>query len=246
MITYRLAWIFIATDGFVLISILMAWASIERHILIFYPNLVATKAKRFFFHYLPLAIGILWPTIFYCVTFLILPCDIPFSYHGKTCRHYVCILIISQLSLFDSVAHYILPAFITVSFSVALLACVLYHRYRIRGRIDWRNYKKMVIQLLPVSVLYISLQLPPMILCAGYSGGLVYTVGNNYYGDALFFNYWVILFTPFASVMSLPELRTKCRNVILFWRRRRVVAPETLMVARSRAGQTPAAVITIR
>jgi hypothetical protein len=104
----------------------------------------------------------------------------------------------------------------------------------------------MAIQLLPVSALYISLQLPPMILYAGYAGGLAYTVGGNYYGDALFFNYWVILFTPFASVMSLPELRTKCRNVILFWRRRRVVAPETLMVARSRAGQTPAAVITIR
>jgi hypothetical protein len=127
MITYRLAWIFIATDGFVLISILMAWASMERHILIFYPNLVATKAKRFFFHYLPLAIGILWPTIFYVVMFFIVPCHVPFSYHGKTCSHYVCILMISRVSLFDSVAHYILPAFITGSFSVALLVRVLYH-----------------------------------------------------------------------------------------------------------------------
>jgi hypothetical protein len=36
-------------------------SSMERHILVFYPNWFATKSKRFLFHYLPLAICILWP-----------------------------------------------------------------------------------------------------------------------------------------------------------------------------------------
>ena len=46
--------------------------------------------------------------------------------------------------------------------------------------------------------------------------------------------------------MSLPDLRTKCRNVVIFWRRRRVVGPTILMRARSGVGQTGAVVPNIR
>jgi hypothetical protein len=101
------------------------YASIERHILIFYPKWFGSGKKNvFFFHYLPLVICILWLTI------------------------------------------------ITVIFSVSLFVRVLYSRYRIQRRIDWRNYKKLTLQLLLISVLCIALQLPPMILYAAYSAGL--------------------------------------------------------------------------
>ena len=47
-------------------TFLMMWASFERHILIFYDRQVLnTKFKRFFFHYLPLIILILYSFIFY-------------------------------------------------------------------------------------------------------------------------------------------------------------------------------------
>jgi hypothetical protein len=243
---FCLAWVLFGSIMFVSISILMAWASIERHILIFYPNWLATKQKRFYFHYLPLAISILWPTIFYFVMLIILSCDIPFNYKRRLCNRYSCVTGISWVSLLDSIAHYILPAFITVIFSLALLARVLYSKYRIRGRINWRNYKKLAGQLLPISALYMLLQLPPMILYAAYSGGLPQSIANSYYSDALFFNYWVVLFTPFASTMSLSKLGTKCRNLFLFCRRKRAVGPEILTTTRPKLGQTFATVPIIR
>ncbi|CAF4209470.1 unnamed protein product, partial [Adineta steineri] len=37
--------------------------------------------------------------------------------------------------------------------------------------------------------------------------------------------FYIMLLTPFVCAMSLPELRTKRRNVMLFWRRRHPVGP---------------------
>jgi hypothetical protein len=240
--TFCNAWVFI--DAFVVVSIyiLMAWASVERHIIIFYSNLVATKTKRLFLHYLPLVICILWPMIFYLMMLIILPCDIPYFYNEKQCIRYACITTVYWASLLDSIVNYILPSFITVIFSVALFARVIYVRLRIRGRVDWRNYKKMAGQLLPISLLYIMLQLPPMILYAAYSGGLQLTVAAfNYFFESLFFMYWIILLTPFACVVSLPDLKIKCRN-LLFWRRRNVVQPVSNETAHRNFGQTVAVV----
>jgi len=48
-------------------SIILAWASIERHILVFHDQWVSTRKKRFFVHYLPLIILLLYATIYYTV-----------------------------------------------------------------------------------------------------------------------------------------------------------------------------------
>jgi hypothetical protein len=238
---YCFIWASIGPSLFVSNFILMAWASIERHIIIFYPNWFATKTKRLFFHYLPLATCILWPTTFYLVTFFIVPCDVPLKFGGRYCGRYACIPNNSLTGKLDSALNYIVPTFSTVIFSVALFARVVYTRYRIRGRIDWRNYKKMALQLLPISILHLALQFPPYLLYAAYTGGLSSSVGSNYYTDGIFFTYWVILFTPFATVLSLPELKTKCKQ-LLFWRRRRAVQPEMLAMTRRNVGQTIAVV----
>jgi hypothetical protein len=230
------AWAFLSSSMYISIFILMAWASMERHILVFYPNWFRTKKNRLYLHYLPLATCIVYPVIFYFLFFIVLPCNAPIYYIFAECGLYACILRFHWTSLWDSIAHYIMPAFTTVIFSVALFVRVVYKRYRARGQIDWRNYKKMTAQLLPISVLYIAMQLPVMILYAGYSGGLSYRVGINYYSDGFYFTYWVVLLTPFATVISLPDLKTKCRN-LLFWRRNRAVQPVAIEMARRNINQ---------
>jgi hypothetical protein len=225
---------------YVAIYILMAWASIERHVLVFYPRWFGTKRKCFFYHYIPLAACILYPLIFYFVIFVIIPCDVPLDYSYRLCHRYACVSHVSWLSLWDSVGHYIIPAFITVIFSIALLIRVLYSRYRMQGRIEWRNYKKLTLQLLPISALYIALQLPPMIMYAAYSAGLSWNVAFNYFVDSSNFTYWVILFTPFACLVSLPDLEKKCKKVIFFWRRNRSVRPHSMSMTRPNMGQTRA------
>ncbi len=242
---FCIAWIMVDSALYVSVSILTAWASIERHILIFYPNWFGSRKKCFFFHYIPLAVCLLYPATFYIVNLIIIPCDVPFNYHYTDCGRYSCISNISWLALWDSIGHYIMPVFTTVIFSVVLFVRVLYSRYRTRRRIDWRNYRKLTLQLLPISVLCIALQFPPMIMYAAYSAGLSWSTGSNYYYDASNFTYWVILFTPYACVVSLPDLRTKCRKVIFFWRRNRAVGPQPQVMARPNLRQMRAAVATV-
>jgi hypothetical protein len=125
-------------------------------------------------------------------------------------------LLILSGSLWDSIGHYIVLAFITVTFIVALLLRVLCHQYRLRRRIEWRNYRKMTAQLSPISAFYILLQLLPMILCAAYSAGLSRGIAVSHYSNSIFFRYWVILFTPFTSVMSLSELKKSIETCFYF------------------------------
>ncbi|CAF1222649.1 unnamed protein product [Adineta steineri] len=219
------AWVYIDTTAIVSIYILITWASLERHILIFHSSYFLTRTKRLLFHYLPMILCILYPMIFYFVIFFIVPCNKPLRYTSRDCNLYSCVGSSPAVALYDSLAHYILPAFITVTFSVGLFIRVLYQKYHIHHRIDWRKYKNMALQLLPISCLYIFLQLPPMSLYAAYSAGLPRTIGVDYFNDSLFFSFYIMLLTPFACAMSLPELRTKCRNVMLFWRRRHPVGP---------------------
>ena len=230
------AWVYFAAAIFITIYILMAWAAIERNILVFHPQLLQGKIKRLCFHYIPLSIAIVYPQLFYNTMLFIVPCTVPYTYTRRFCGQYSCITLISWTSLWDSIGHYILPAFTTVTFSVALFVRVVYRRYVARGQIDWRNYKKMTAQLLPISFLYMILQFPPMILYAAYSGGLSRTVATSYYADANFFSYWVVLLTPFASVISLPSLKSKCMK-LLFWRKKCVVQPATTEVTRRNVNQ---------
>jgi hypothetical protein len=239
------AWTMADSAPYVSFSMLMSWGSIERHILIFHSNWFRSKRKCFFLHYLPFVVCLLYPATFYIVTMIIIPCDIPFDYSYSDCTRYGCVAVTPWVSRWDSIVHYITPAFITVIFSITLFVRVLYKRYRAQGRIDWRNYRKLTLQLLPISILYIALQFPPMIMYAAYTVGLSWNVAASYYGDALTFTYWVILFNPFACIVSLPELKTKCRKVIFFWRRRRAVVPQILSNTRPNAGQTHAAVARI-
>ncbi|CAF1020098.1 unnamed protein product [Adineta ricciae] len=89
---------------------------------------------------------------------------------------------------------------------ITLIIRVIYTCYRIQQRIQWRNYKKMASQLIPISIIYIILDLPVIIMYTLYVSGLVpSTIRSSYYNDSLFFLYWIILFTPFATVFSLPD-----------------------------------------
>ena len=221
--TFCRVWVFIDGAVYVIIALLMAWASIERHILIFHSSWVATRVQRFFLHYLPLIIACMYPTVFYGVIFFVLPCDVWYGYNLATCNQYACISWTPSLSLWDSAANYIAPVFVIVVFSVALLARVVYRKCRVHGRVEWRNYRKMAVQLLSISAIYFVFLLPPTILSTAYTAGLPWD-DSEYYYTALYFGYYTVLLTPFVCVMPLPELRSKFKR-LFFCRRERAVGP---------------------
>ncbi|CAF1406972.1 unnamed protein product [Adineta ricciae] len=219
-------WAYIGSNIYVLNFILMAWASIERHMLIFHSKWFATRWICFALHYLPIAICLIVPSLFYLFTYFILPCDTSFNYNGALCGLYTCVLNHRWGLYFDSLINYLIPIWVTVIFSTALFVRVIYQKYRVHQKIIWRNYKKLAGQLLLISALYVSLQFPPMILYAAYSIGLPCEIGADYYNNSMFFTYWIILFTPFTIVVSLPELQMNFRRLMLFWRHRNSITPK--------------------
>ena len=211
-------WVFIDASVYITVTLLVAWGSIERHILIFHSTLMVTTIQHFFFHYLPLVIFSVYPAMFYGAMFFVVPCDVPLDYTQYACQCYTCVVSNPSVGMWDAIAHYVLPIFVIVIFSVSLLVRVLYQKYRARGTIEWRNYRKMAVQLLSISAIYFFFLLPPMCLNAAYAAGVSFDVGSEYFSTAMYFTYYTILLTPFVSAVSLPELRAKCQQVFHFRR----------------------------
>ena len=56
-------------------NILFAWMTVERHILVFHDNWLATKKKRFLIHYLPLIVVMLYCLIYHSMVVYYPPCQ---------------------------------------------------------------------------------------------------------------------------------------------------------------------------
>lgn len=213
----------------------VAWASIERHILIFYQNLFATRMKRVFFHYAPLCISTLYPFIYYMFIFFVHPCNVIHSPTVYECGSYFCAFTDPVMHYWDTFANNIAPVFSIVIFSVALLGRVWYSKYRANQPMRWRNYRKMTIQLLSVSSLYVILMFPPMFIHTVYVAGVPPTFAEGFYTITTYTCYFVFFLTPFGTMFSLPELRSRLSNIFRTCRlRTHTILPATTVV---RTGQ---------
>jgi hypothetical protein len=70
-------WVYSAAGSPVFV---MAWGSIERHILIFHNSLVSTRRKRIIFHIIPTSGICIFPFIFYFVTIILNKCENVWDY----------------------------------------------------------------------------------------------------------------------------------------------------------------------
>ena len=170
--------------------------------------------------------------MFYGLIFFIVPCDFQVNYSRKQCGCYTCITRKPVYSMWDSVVDYIIPVFLIVIFNVALIVRVPHSRYRVRQRIQWKKYRNMAAQLLPISALYIIVDLPSTILYTVYTAGLPWSVAADFYSDILYLWYYAIIFTPLVASVSLPDLRSKYKRIFPFWRRGGAVQPTMFLLTR--------------
>ncbi|CAF3043576.1 unnamed protein product, partial [Rotaria sp. Silwood2] len=116
--------------------------------------------------------------------------------------------------------------------------CNIY-KYQIRQPVQWRNYRKMAVQLLSISAVFIFLNVPPMILKTARTAGLPANIVADYETDSFYFTYFIIFLTPVVSIFSLPELRTKFEKITAVGHQiRRAVVTETLMMGFLTGGRT--------
>ncbi len=208
-------------------TILFAWATIERHILIFHDGWVSTKKKRFFIHYLPLIFLLVYCLLFYIIVFFFSPCRNGYDYSLAFCLN-SCLVQHYAYSMWETIVHQMLPAVLIIVFSIALFVRVLLQKHRIHQPVQWRKHRKMAIQILSISLLYLEFYFPYVL----YSLMLTFGVPNDSLDNlgvyAEFCTYFMTPLLSFVCTLSLPELGTKIGKTIHFQRKLRRINPEVL------------------
>ena len=207
--------------------ILFAWATLERHILIFHDRWVMTKRRCFLVHYLPLIVLPIYSTIYYVIGSFFMPCDGIYSYSFVSGVPMPCLYSNPGFAKFDLLGHQIAPALIIVIASIGLLVRVTWQKFRLHQHLQWRKHRKMTVQLLIISVVYLTFASPWAVVLLAHEFGLPRNIGHSYLLYAAFFSYYTIFSFPFVCCISLSELRLKMKQHILWFRRApRTVKPE--------------------
>lgn len=206
---YCQIWNFLDLTLYALVSILMLWSSIERHIIIFHSQqLLGTRRQKFFVHYLPLIIIFTYLIFFYIYIAFIHACTNKFDFHQVVCAGLCFVFETPVVGVLDQFLHTVIPSILIVIINMALWLRVLWQKYRHAGRIiEWKRQRKMVLQFLPMSTLYSCGYLPFGILqCYQAVNGpttLSWTVQQGYF---FYLFYLIGILHPFACLVGMPDV----------------------------------------
>ena len=213
-----LVWWFIDLGIYNTSSLIVAWMSVERHILVFHDRWVVSHRQRILFHYLPLFSILIYATIYYIWLIFFPPCQHEYVYTLPVCSATPCHLLDPILGRWEMGVHGCLSTLIIACSSIGLLIRVIIQKYRQNQVFQWRKYRKMIIQLFSVSLLYLIFNLPAMLIWLR----LTWTTPTYAVVQAqlitFFLTYWVMMLLPIVALTSLADLRNKIKN--LFRRRR--------------------------
>jgi hypothetical protein len=186
---------------------LMAFISIERNLLVFKPNIFRSERGKFLFHYCPILFCVIYPPTFYIGAIFICQCTNYYDYTQLLCTWpcYFGNQIWSSIDLFFN--NYV-PLLIIPIFCAILYIRVYLQKQSMQLKVNkWRRDKKLILQLLIISSLYLTMWMPIQIL------GLI-----NLYWDPSFlvqaeidylsyFPYFIHLIYPFIVFFIVPKNR---------------------------------------
>lgn len=210
--TFCLFWRFTDYGLFFIDFVLVMWASLERHILIFHSWMVSTTVKRALVHYLPLALIVLSMLIFYGVAVFAPPCENVFDYTRDMCGMAGCYGSLPSFGLIERIGFSILPTFLISLFCLALLARIIYQKARRNRAGEWKKHRKLVIHIVSLAFLYMCFDFPVSIinlvqLCCQPNWA------NSIISILFYYSYFLILLLPIVCIGSLPELRNKMKSL---------------------------------
>ncbi|CAF1146618.1 unnamed protein product [Adineta steineri] len=206
-------WLVVDIAGYYGLGILMAWASIERHILVFHHQWLNTLKKRIFIHYIPLAAIILYLSIFYTILIFFVPCDHTLNYAAYTCGG-ACAYEIAALSMYDGFVNGDIPCFVTTIFNILLVIRVIKQKQRLHQHVQWRKHRRMIIQLLACAGLFIVFNLPLVCIYVAQAFGVPYGATGQFEYFVYFLAYFIMLWMPFVCLGSSPEILSKIKRIM--------------------------------
>ena len=190
-------------------TILMAWAAIERHFIVFHYRLISNQRGRFFSHYLPLTFLLLYIFIFYIYVLFIFPCEESYEYRLPICNAYPCYQEDAFLGMWEFIMNNIVPSVFVAVFSVALLIRVIRQKRRLHQHVQWHRQRRMIIQLVAISVLNIVINVPLNIVSLARLCGLPANYGVEAQQYFYFSCYFLIFLFPFVCLFAYPEIWKK-------------------------------------
>ena len=223
-LTFCVIWGFIDWAIYMLQILLFAWAAVERHILIFHDKLVSTRRKRFLFHYLPPVLIIIYCLFFYSFVYFYPSCSNIFDVYLTICV-VVCLSTNPMFRAIETFFNNVLPNFVIIVFSILLLFRIFWQKQRINQPMRWRKHRKMTIQLLSISVLYLSVTSPwALVVFLRMCGWMTdLSAALDYY--AFYVSYYVVLLYPFFAMLSLPDLKMRLKKLFFLSKCQRTVEP---------------------
>lgn len=213
-----IGWWFTVNCNYATTNILLAWASFERHILIFHEKWLSTKKGRWLIHYIPLIFLSVYPSIFYVAVVFIPSCNYKFvfDYTLPVCGWIPCYASQTAIVMYDLSINGVLPNIVIAICSIGLLIRVIWHRHiRNRQPIQWQKYRKLSIQMLSLSIVFLIFNLPYLIyVIMEYGNFLPLDINSEIFAYLIFLTGFCMLFLPFITLLSLPDeyWLKKCRE----------------------------------
>ena len=189
---------------------LTATASVQRHILIYNSLWLNATKNRWIIHYIPLIISIIYPLIFYTIFMFAYRCTVYFDYSDGWCA-YPCYIDHAVLYNIDWICNTITPVLIIVLANVALIIRTFRSMKKVRQQHHrtWQRQKKLTLQLLAFSSVYVIIYLPTTTMAI-----LRKLVFPNLYDERskVYYIFHMIYFVAplqiFMCIFAIPDLRT--------------------------------------
>ena len=214
-------------------SWLMAWASIDRYLLIFF----SSTRNTFFRHDIPLVSVCAFVVSWYATLTFTHPCSENWYDGTQFLCGGPCFATDIRILTADWITIVLLPTLLIVLFNSALLARVWVRRYRRRVTFNnrsftWRKNRKLLVQLLSIIFVYFVTQLPLAVF------SIIRVFGPaDFLIDVsliwLFYTpYLIYIIVPFAYVVTTKE----CQERIC--PRRHIISPVVVAYPRQRKEHT--------
>lgn len=217
-------WTFIDWGASFTQIMLFAWATIERYILVFHDQWVATKKKRLLVHYLPVAM-----ITVYCVIYYGLLTFYPYCPNNFNDKYLICIRPCWFMSIswyiYDVVAHQLVPVIIIIGFTIGLVIRIIIKKPEIGLSLKFRKNWRMTVELLYIETICLVFALPLTIMNVLQTFGVNSDAIIKWTQYELFLYYCSGLVGPIAFTLLLPQLRNNRIELLHFLSRARAIVP---------------------
>ncbi|UJR38533.1 hypothetical protein I4U23_031201 [Adineta vaga] len=188
-------------------EMLMATISIQRHIIVFNAGAFKIRSFRYLFHHLPLLICIIYPIILYLIIIVFDSCDgTQWDFNANVCGLANCFMVYNKpLAAADWGVNNGFPIIVITVANVALIIRVVRQRIRCHGSVSWRKQRKMTLQLLSISCLYIIAWFPGIIVAIIQHLVLPTFLLEIQIEYIFYLTYMICLFIPWICLGLFPE-----------------------------------------